>query len=56
MILQHSRYLARLNLIPGVRIEVLEHTPFKGPLRVRIAAEEEMIGLELAARLRVERD
>lgn len=49
------RYLARLNLIPGVRLEVLERTPFKGPLRVRVGEVEEMIGLELAARLRVER-
>ncbi|HUE77783.1 MAG TPA: metal-dependent transcriptional regulator [Longimicrobiales bacterium] len=49
------RYLARLNLIPGVRLEILERTPFEGPLRVRVGETEEMIGLELAARLRVER-
>ena len=49
------RYLARLNLIPGVELEVLERTPFNGPLRVRVARAEEMIGLELAERLRVER-
>lgn len=49
------RYLARLNLIPGVGLEILERTPFKGPLRVRVGETEEMIGLELAARLRVER-
>ena len=50
------RYLAKLNLIPGVQLEVLEQTPFKGPLRVRVGEVEEMIGIELAARLRVERD
>jgi DtxR family Mn-dependent transcriptional regulator len=49
------RYLARLNLIPGVGLEVLERTPFKGPLRVRVGGTEEMIGIELASRLRVER-
>lgn len=49
------RYLASLNLIPGVGLELLERTPFKGPLRVRVGETEEMIGLELAARLRVER-
>lgn len=49
------RYLARLNLIPGVALEVLERTPLRGPIRVRVGAAEEMIGLELAARLRVEK-
>lgn len=48
------RYLARLNLVPGVEIQLLERTPMRGPLRVRVADTEEMIGLELAARLRVE--
>lgn len=48
------RYLARLNLIPGVAIEVLERTPFEGPLRIRVGKAEEMVGLELARRLRVE--
>lgn len=48
------RYLARLNLIPGVAIEVLERTPFSGPLRVRVGEGEEMVGIELARRLRVE--
>ena len=49
------RYMARLNLIPGVRLELLEHTPFDGPIRVRVAGAEEMIGRQLAERLRVER-
>lgn len=49
------RYLARLNLVPGVAIEVLERTPFRGPLRIRIEQTEEMVGVELAMRLRVER-
>lgn len=49
------RYMARLNLLPGVPLEVLERTPFEGPLRIRVAETEEMIGLELARRLRVER-
>lgn len=49
------RYLARLNLVPGVELEVLEHTPFRGPVRIRVGENEEMIGLELAARLCVER-
>ncbi len=48
------RYLARLNLIPGVELRVLERTPLRGPLRVRVGETEEMVGLELAQRLRVE--
>ena len=48
------RYLARLNLMPGVQVKVLERTPLRGPLRVLVADSEEMLGLELAARLRVE--
>jgi DtxR family transcriptional regulator, Mn-dependent transcriptional regulator len=48
------RYLARLNLVPGARLEVLERTPLRGPLRVKVEGAEEMVGLELAARLCVE--
>lgn len=48
------RYLTRLNLLPGVEVEVLERTPLKGPLRVRVVDAEEMVGMELARRLRVE--
>jgi DtxR family transcriptional regulator, Mn-dependent transcriptional regulator len=48
------RYLARLNLLPGAEVEVLERTPFHGPLRIRVGQSEEMVGLELAARLCVE--
>lgn len=48
------RYLARLNLIPGVAVELLERTPLDGPLRIRVGEAEEMVGLKLARRLRVE--
>ncbi len=48
------RYLARLNLIPGVEIQVLERTPLRGPLRVRVGETEERLGIELAERLLVE--
>jgi DtxR family Mn-dependent transcriptional regulator len=50
------RYFARLNLIPGVELELLEREPRRGPLRVRVAGAEETVGLELALRLRVERN
>ena len=48
------RYLARLNLIPGVALELLERTPSGGPLRIRVGEAEETVGVELARRLRVE--
>lgn len=48
------RYLARLNLIPGVAIRVVERTPFGGPLKIMVEGVEEMIGIELARRLRVD--
>lgn len=48
------RYLARLNLIPGVTIRVLERTPFDGPLRITVDGADEMVGVELARRLRVD--
>ena len=47
------RELARLNLVPGVEIEVLERTAL-GPLRVRIGRSEEWLPAELATHLRVE--
>jgi DtxR family transcriptional regulator, Mn-dependent transcriptional regulator len=49
------RYLARLDLVPGTRVEVLERTPLRGPLRIRVGSTEQMVGLELAARICVER-
>ncbi len=49
------RYMAQLNLVPGVEVEVLERGASDGPLRVRVGAVEEMVGLELASRLHVER-
>ncbi len=49
------RYLARLNLIPGVEVELLEPSRSRGPLRVRVGDAEETVGFEMALRLRVER-
>ena len=47
------RYLARLNLIPGVELERLSSGE-EGPIRVRIGTVVEEIGVELARRLKVE--
>ena len=49
------RYLAELELKPGVALEVLERTPFNGPLRLRIGEREQIVGAELSRTLEVER-
>jgi DtxR family Mn-dependent transcriptional regulator len=48
------RYLARLALVPGAELTLLERTPCRGPLRVRVGEQEHYIGTELCRQLRVE--
>lgn len=48
------RYLAELGLYPGTRVEVMEHEPFEGPIRVRVAGKERSLGRGLAEIVRVE--
>lgn len=48
------RYLAGLKLLPGVRLEVLEQAPFKGPLRVRVGETVQYVGRELSCSIKVE--
>ncbi len=48
------RYLAERDLRPGVALEVVERAPFKGPLRVRVGADEHTIGAELCRAMQVE--
>jgi DtxR family Mn-dependent transcriptional regulator len=50
------RYLAELELRPGAALEVLEVAPFNGPLRVRINGREQVLGRELACKIKVEPD
>lgn len=49
------RYLADMDLVPGVTVEVLERAPFNGPLKVRVGTAEHFVGTELARSLQVER-
>jgi DtxR family transcriptional regulator, Mn-dependent transcriptional regulator len=49
------RYLAELNLVPGVELRVLDVAPFGGPVRVLIADREQVIGQELASKVSVAR-
>lgn len=48
------RYLAQLGLYPGTPVEVMGHEPFDGPIRVRIAGKERVLGRRLAAMVSVE--
>jgi len=48
------RYLAELDLVPGAQVTVLERMPFNGPVRVRVAAREHVLGRELAGGVCVE--
>lgn len=48
------RYLADLGLYPGTLVEVIEHEPFEGPIRVRVEGQERSLGRGLAEIVRVE--
>jgi DtxR family Mn-dependent transcriptional regulator len=47
------RYLTKLKLIPGSRLEVRESAPFDGPVTVRIGGADHAISRELAAQISV---
>jgi DtxR family Mn-dependent transcriptional regulator len=47
------RYLSKLKLTPGSRLEVRESAPFDGPLTVRVGGTDHAISRELAARIAV---
>ena len=55
---EQLRYLAGMGLKPGTEVEVLEHAPFDGPLRVRVGGAdgpEQMLGRRFASTLKVEK-
>lgn len=43
------RYLEKIGIIPGVKIEVLEKAPFNGPVKVLLEDKEEVIGHNIAS-------
>jgi DtxR family Mn-dependent transcriptional regulator len=45
------RYLASIGLQPGALIAVVERQPFSGPITLRVAGQERVIGHELAESL-----
>ena len=48
------RYLGELGLVPGAAVSVVEHTPYGGPIVVRVDGEERAIGPALASVVFVE--
>ena len=49
------QYLARLGLVPGARVVVLEKAPFGGPLTLAVADGHHAVSRELASTVRVSR-
>jgi DtxR family Mn-dependent transcriptional regulator len=45
------RYLASVGLQPGALVTVLERQPFSGPITLRVAGQDRVIGRELAVSL-----
>jgi DtxR family Mn-dependent transcriptional regulator len=52
---EQLRYLGELGLRPGAAVTVLEKLPFDGPIRIRVDANEHVIGQPIAAAVNVER-
>jgi DtxR family Mn-dependent transcriptional regulator len=47
------RYLSKLKLTPGSRLQVRDSAPFEGPVTVRVGGADHAISRELAARISV---
>ncbi len=50
---EQLRYLGSLGLVPGTPFELIARAPFNGPLRLRLAQHDVIIGPELAQHIRV---
>lgn len=50
---EQLRYLGSLGLVPGAAFELIARAPFNGPLRLRLAPHDVIIGPELAQHIRV---
>lgn len=49
------RYLGELGLVPGTEVTLISHAPFGGPIALRAAGEDRLVGPALAAVVMVER-
>jgi DtxR family Mn-dependent transcriptional regulator len=52
--LEKLNYIGELGLIPGTPFHLFSCAPFKGPLRLKMAKDDHLIGFELASSLWVE--
>jgi DtxR family Mn-dependent transcriptional regulator len=50
------RYLATLGMFPGVKIEVEERAPFKGPMLVKVGSSSYPLSLDVASGIYVKRE
>jgi DtxR family Mn-dependent transcriptional regulator len=50
------RYFAELGLIPGAEVELIDRAPFNGPLRIKVAGTEQVVGPEIAGKIQVQAD
>jgi DtxR family transcriptional regulator, Mn-dependent transcriptional regulator len=48
------RYLGQLGLVPDARVELVDKAPFGGPVTVSVEGARRALGIDLAARIRVE--
>ncbi|HEX3926395.1 MAG TPA: metal-dependent transcriptional regulator [Gemmatimonadales bacterium] len=48
---ERLRWLAAEGLVPGARLEVLEHQPFNGPVTIAINGQRRVIGRDVARHL-----
>ncbi len=42
------RYLEKMGIIPGVKIQILDKAPFNGPVQVKLEDDEKTIGFNIA--------
>lgn len=52
---ERLRYLDELGIVPGAAIVIVARSPFDGPITVRIAGVERVIGPALASEVKVDR-
>jgi DtxR family transcriptional regulator, Mn-dependent transcriptional regulator len=45
------RYLNKIGLTPGARIEVIEKAPFKGPVTIHLDGDNKVVGYDVASNL-----
>lgn len=45
------RYLEKLGVIPGVKLQIIDKAPFNGPIHVKLEDEEKTIGFNIAEQI-----